>query len=305
MRGSIRTAAVSLVALFGAATLSIASPSTDPENLLAARLQGPFAPSVRDQLTEMIIQTQLKFFGIDPAEDLPLTRVGLYAAIPSRMPAHGYISSRFGFRRSPFTKRLTRHAGVDIAVRYGSPVYAPSDGTVVYAGWRKALGRLVVIDHGFGIRTKYGHNSHLDVKVGEFVKGGQVIAKAGSSGRSTGSHVHYEVWIKGKVVDPAQFMFPDVPEMDPVMSETYVQIPYSADSYAAMGGDEELLFGPSADLAMGGELTFSDAPEIHASPVNAKTPAYAGVPSVNILSLLVVLFLTLSSGGVVFAAFRR
>jgi hypothetical protein len=308
MRGFLATS-VFCVAL-GVAPSALARSTTPLDlDLFTARLHGPFAPSVRDQLNEMVIQTHLKAFGIEPGDDMPLTRAGLLSAIPSHLPAGGYVSSKFGIRRSPFTRRLTRHAGVDIAARYGSPVFATADGIVTYSGWRKALGRTVVINHGYGIVTKYGHNSALKVKVGDVVTRGMTIASVGASGRATGAHLHYEVWINGKVVDPAQFMF-DVPELDPSVSETYVRIPMAPPTFGgdlAMGGDEELV-GPGADLAvaadahlpLGGELTFSDAPEIHASQM--ATPAQAGGSHVN---LLVVLLLALSSGGVVFAAARR
>jgi murein DD-endopeptidase MepM/ murein hydrolase activator NlpD len=102
---------------------------------------------------------------------------------------------------------VVQHNGVDFAVPRGAPVYATADGVVSFAGWHRQLGRVVAIDHGYGITTRYGHNMKLVVHVGDHVRRGQVIARSGSSGRSTGPHVHYEVWINDHAIDPASFMF--------------------------------------------------------------------------------------------------
>lgn len=180
------------------------------DRLFASRFHGPYAISVLDRLNEMVIGTNLKAYGVS-TDEAPL-RLGdpVLSAIPSSMPAYGYISSPFGPRRSPFTGRQVQHNGLDIAVNHGSPVYATADGIVTLAGNRYAMGRTVVINHGFGIVTRYGHNSQLLVKAGDFVQKGQRIALSGSTGRSTGAHLHYEVWVNGEVVDPTKFMF-DVP----------------------------------------------------------------------------------------------
>jgi murein DD-endopeptidase MepM/ murein hydrolase activator NlpD len=180
------------------------------DRLFASRFHGPYAISVLDRLNEMVIGTNLKAYGVS-SDEAPL-RLGnpVLSAIPSSMPAYGYISSAFGLRRSPFTGRRVQHNGLDIAVNYGSPIYATADGIVTLAGDRYAMGRTVVINHGFGIVTRYGHNSQVLVRAGEYVQKGQKIALSGSTGRSTGAHLHYEVWVNGEVVDPTKFMF-DVP----------------------------------------------------------------------------------------------
>jgi len=127
-------------------------------------------------------------------------------ATPSILPVDGWISSEFGYRISPFTGRRAFHEGVDIAANYGSPVKATAKGIVIYAGYKPGYGNLVTIDHGYGYITRYGHNSQLKVKVGDRVSKGQVIAKVGNTGRSTGPHCHYEILVNGIPVNPEKFI---------------------------------------------------------------------------------------------------
>lgn len=127
-------------------------------------------------------------------------------ATPSIMPVQGWISSKFGYRVSPFNKRRVFHEGVDIASPYGSFVESSGKGIVIYSGYKAGYGNLVTIDHGFGFVTRYAHNSKLLVKVGDRVEKGDKIAKVGSSGKSTGPHVHYEVLVNGVPVNPAKFV---------------------------------------------------------------------------------------------------
>jgi murein DD-endopeptidase MepM/ murein hydrolase activator NlpD len=124
---------------------------------------------------------------------------------PTGMPVEGYISSYFGARPDPFDGRSARHTGIDIAAPFGTSVHAVAEGMVTYAGVRNGYGNVVEIDHGNGYMTRYAHNSALDVHAGEHVQVGTVIAQAGSTGRSTGSHVHFEVWYDGRVVNPLAF----------------------------------------------------------------------------------------------------
>ena len=98
------------------------------------------------------------------------------------------------------------HEGIDIAVGQGTPVHAAAGGTVIYAGWMEGYGNLVVIDHGNGLSTAYGHNSSLASSVGQSVAAGQVIAYSGSTGHSTGPHVHFEVRVNGAPVDPLGYL---------------------------------------------------------------------------------------------------
>jgi murein DD-endopeptidase MepM/ murein hydrolase activator NlpD len=115
------------------------------------------------------------------------------ASMPSIWPARGWLTSGYGYRISPFTGRRHLHPGLDIAAEPGTAVFAPARGRVRFVGRKGPLGNTVVIDHGYGVRTLYGHNSELHVKIGEQVVRGQQIASVGSTGRSTGPHLHYVV----------------------------------------------------------------------------------------------------------------
>ena len=123
-----------------------------------------------------------------------------------RWPTSGRISSYFGGRKSPGGIGSTNHKGIDIAVPRGTPIYAADGGTVTYSGWMSGYGYLVQIDHGNGYVTRYGHNSSLTVSVGQHVYKGQQVARAGSTGNSTGPHLHYEVMIKGVNQNPLDYL---------------------------------------------------------------------------------------------------
>lgn len=129
------------------------------------------------------------------------------ASSPSIWPAKGWLTSRYGYRTSPFTNKKQFHAGIDIAGRAGTDVIAPARGKVVFSGKRGPLGNSLIIDHGHGVRTQYGHNKELFVKVGEKVERGQKVATLGSTGRSTGPHLHYVVEVGGKTRNPLDYIF--------------------------------------------------------------------------------------------------
>jgi murein DD-endopeptidase MepM/ murein hydrolase activator NlpD len=129
----------------------------------------------------------------------------IYRATPQGMPVEGKISSGFGRRVHPLTGREQFHSGIDISAARGMPVHATADGVVSLADWSKGNGQVVVIEHGHGFSTVYAHNSRLDVKAGQVVKRGAVIAAIGATGNATGPHVHYEVWRGGACVNPVSF----------------------------------------------------------------------------------------------------
>ena len=130
----------------------------------------------------------------------------LLASTPSIWPVKGWLTSTFGYRSSPFTGRREMHKGLDIATRSGTPIIAPADGLVVFAGREGGFGNMVILDHGYGITTRYGHSSSIDAKLGQKIKRGDVIARIGSTGRSTGPHVHYEVAVNGVSVNPSRYI---------------------------------------------------------------------------------------------------
>ena len=130
----------------------------------------------------------------------------LLASTPSLWPTAGWISSNFGPRADPFTGVDALHVGIDIAAREGAKVIAPAAGKVLFVGERGGYGNAVLLDHGYGLVTHYGHLSNMRVKIGDFVKRGDVIAWVGNSGRSTNPHLHYEVRKDGLPVNPRRFI---------------------------------------------------------------------------------------------------
>ncbi len=130
----------------------------------------------------------------------------LLAATPSLRPVQGWVSSGFGKRVSPFTGRKEFHKGLDIAARQGTPIIAPADGVITYRGKKWLMGKMMTIDHGYGMLTRYGHIHKFIKKKGERVKRGEVIALVGNTGRSTGPHVHYEVRLNGVPVNPVKYI---------------------------------------------------------------------------------------------------
>ena len=125
---------------------------------------------------------------------------------PAGMPAPGYISSSYGGRNDPFGRGRAHHLGIDIDANSGDPVTAAAEGVVSFSGVRNGYGNVVEIDHGNGYKTLYAHNSANLVRVGDIVRAGQQIAKVGSTGRSTGSHLHFEVKLDGRQVNPRQYL---------------------------------------------------------------------------------------------------
>jgi murein DD-endopeptidase MepM/ murein hydrolase activator NlpD len=128
------------------------------------------------------------------------------AALPTIWPTEGWVTSGFGYRTSPFTGRRQFHSGLDIAADFGTPIVAPARARVVFVGRKGPLGRAVVLDHGHGLRTTYGHTSEIYVERGQTVERGARIAAVGSSGRSTGPHLHYGVSRERRAVDPRDFV---------------------------------------------------------------------------------------------------
>lgn len=132
--------------------------------------------------------------------------LSFWASSPSLWPVKGWLTSGFGYRSSPWGRGHRMHKGVDIAAPIGTIVQAPSDGVITYARRKGGYGLTVVIDHGYGIKTLYGHNSRLFVAEGDRIRRGQTIAAVGNTGASTGPHLHYEVHVDGIPTDPMNFI---------------------------------------------------------------------------------------------------
>jgi murein DD-endopeptidase MepM/ murein hydrolase activator NlpD len=133
-------------------------------------------------------------------------RNALAEATPSLWPAHGWLTSSMGVRRDPMTGASDYHGGLDIAGEKGQPVYATASGTVTGASYKNDYGNLIVIDHGFGLQSRYGHLSKFTVRQGQQVKRGDVIGNVGATGKATGYHLHYEVLANGRLLNPLQLL---------------------------------------------------------------------------------------------------
>ncbi len=129
-----------------------------------------------------------------------------WASSPSLWPVKGWLTSGFGYRYSPWGGNVKMHKGVDIAAPIGTTVLAPSDGVVVFSGGKGGYGNTIILDHGYGIKSLFGHNSELFVMEGDQVKRGQKISAVGSTGASTGPHLHYEVHVDGIPTDPMNYI---------------------------------------------------------------------------------------------------
>ena len=174
---------------------------------------GPYVPAPNPSLEQL----QALVSGLDEAADIN-TDVFTYfesrlqesrlnaLLVPSAPPVIGPVGSGFGFRADPINGRAALHTGLDFPAEVGTPVMAAAGGLVVAREWHSAYGHVLEIDHGNGLVTRYAHCSTIDVEVGALVKRGQLVAKVGTSGRSTGSHLHFEVLVGGVPQDPARFL---------------------------------------------------------------------------------------------------
>jgi murein DD-endopeptidase MepM/ murein hydrolase activator NlpD len=170
-----------------------------------AGMGGPFVP-VKLPADAGAFERQFYRINITRAQMERLNRT--LALVPYRKPVLGEVefTSGFGIRTDPFLGRPAMHTGLDFRAAIGDPVRATANGKVASAGWAGGYGRMVEIDHGNGLATRYGHLSEINVKVGDPIKIGQVIGAVGSTGRSTGPHLHYETRIDGEAVDPQKFL---------------------------------------------------------------------------------------------------
>ncbi len=204
-----------------------------------ARLIGasPEVVSRLDRVRESVVTNEQMLRALSTL--LSHSRVFL-ESIPSITPAAGEFSSGYGLRKSPFTREVVLHRGLDIGAEPGSAVRATADGKVIYAGKSDSFGKLVIVEHEFGIVTKYAHNSKILVRKGQKIQRGQRIALVGSTGRSTGPHLHYEVWVNDRPVDPSGYL------LDQSTGDYFAQAESNANALAI--GGEEFSF-ESAEMA--------------------------------------------------------
>lgn len=157
-----------------------------------------------DQVQEQI-ESSMKT--VSAIKDYLRSQKDLYLATPNGFPVQGTISSTYGNRVNPISGQSEFHRGLDISTAKDTPITATADGVVVFSGWNRGGGNVVVIAHGHGFSTYYAHNRENTVQVGQSVKRGEVIGYVGSTGSATGSHVHYEVWHNGKNKNPISYIY--------------------------------------------------------------------------------------------------
>src|SRR5262249_2420052 len=183
-----------------------ASGGTSPQNSTIAEIAKTALSSPEDPcgvLRDLLngLESRLRYVRRDVEQ-----REALAGATPSIWPAHGWLTGTFGGRADPFTGEPANHQGIDISTEKGDPVYATADGVVESASYNGDYGTFMIIRHNFGLATRYGHLSAFVAKPGEHVSRGDIIARVGSTGRSTGAHLHYEILANGKLVNPLQLL---------------------------------------------------------------------------------------------------
>ena len=183
--------------------------TTSSFNTAMSRGAANMVDRLSNRLGHLDKQAKIQSISFQELDNFFKNQKSLLSSTPSIWPTRGWVTSGFGFRKSPFTGLREKHEGWDIAARAGSTVRATADGEVVVEGREYGYGNLVEVDHGYGLMTRYGHNSKHLVKVGDRVKRGQVIALVGNTGRSTGPHVHYEVLLHGVPVSPKNYILED------------------------------------------------------------------------------------------------
>jgi len=179
---------------------------------LGAAVAGPAGRTeeIRVDLNALIRRANLLASSFQEAADSLSVHSARLAATPSIMPTKGWLSSAFSSMRThPILHVARPHEGIDVTAPMGSPIEAPAGGVVLDAGWESGYGNTVTIDHGFGIVTKFAHASKILVKTGQRVARGERIALVGNTGLATGPHLHYEVHVNGRPVDPLKYVIPD------------------------------------------------------------------------------------------------
>ena len=167
------------------------------------------ANKLSNSLGHLTTQAKIKAISLQELDHFFKDQKSFLQSTPSIWPTRGWVTSGFGYRESPFTGLRENHEGWDIGARSGSAVRATADGMVTVAGRERGYGKLIEIDHGYGIVTRYGHNSKNLIKVGSKVKRGQIVALVGNTGRSTGPHLHYEVLVNSVPTNPKNYILED------------------------------------------------------------------------------------------------
>lgn len=182
---------------------STGTPKTNAVGFIRPENETDTLEDLKEQLAQMDSMLTLQEVNLNQLNTDVDKQLIYLAALPDAWPVQGRITSAFGWRRNPYSKQGREyHEGVDIATAYGSPIRAAGDGVVTFAGYKGAWGRMVLISHGYGYVSQYAHNSSLLVKAGDKIKKGDVVARLGNTGRSTGPHLHFGVAKNGKWMNP-------------------------------------------------------------------------------------------------------
>jgi murein DD-endopeptidase MepM/ murein hydrolase activator NlpD len=182
------------------------SPSDVREKLRAEKDETGLVHQMRTDVERLKSEAVSREESLSELEKLLQTKKEILVRTPSIWPVHGWVTSGFGFRTNPFTGLTQMHEGLDISNRIGTPVIAPADGIVSDTGKDFSYGNVVVISHGFGITTRFNHLSKILVGAGQRVKRGDKVAEVGTTGKSTGPHLHYEVRVNGIPVNPVRYI---------------------------------------------------------------------------------------------------
>ena len=186
---------------YGLSSSSLSTSLAHESKTLANRLS--------NNLAHLTTLAKIQTISLQELDHFFKSQKSLLQATPSIWPTRGWVTSGFGHRKSPFTGLREKHEGLDIGTRSGSAIRVTADGMVSVAGRERGYGKLIEVDHGYGVVTRYGHNSKNLVKVGSKVKRGQLIALVGNTGRSTGPHLHYEVLLNGVPANPKNYILED------------------------------------------------------------------------------------------------
>jgi murein DD-endopeptidase MepM/ murein hydrolase activator NlpD len=186
---------------YGLSSHSLTTSLTHEAKALASKLS--------NDLGHLTAQAKVQTISFQELDHFFKNQKSFLEATPSIWPTRGWVTSNFGFRKSPFTGLRERHEGYDIGARTGSAIRATAAGVVAVSGREHGYGKMIEINHGYGVVTRYGHNSKNLVKAGAKVKRGQIIALVGSTGRSTGPHLHYEVLLNGVPTNPKNYILED------------------------------------------------------------------------------------------------
>ena len=208
LASNIENPALNKVSLNPNQVKSIDYSRPDPADVYARNSGGPLSLAEMDP-EDAEIEKQLR----------AIQATSNHTSIPAMWAHMGKINNEFGFRRSPFGGRTYEfHSGMDIDGERGDQVVAPASGVVTEAGWKGGYGNMIEIDHGNGLKTRYGHLSKIEVEVGQTLSRGQLMAFVGSTGRSTGPHLHYELRFNDRPINPRRFLPPEATELKKVAS---------------------------------------------------------------------------------------